>query len=181
MAEDCQSLFDIIRAHLTVLHGKVPVIEEVQTHDDPEKWVPMTDLRVAEREQEPTLPVTVGTGAEAKRVKLPVAATLNTVESEAARKAAGPEAEPRMQLFISYAHLNEKELIPFRPHLTHLSQQGYIQVWNDRDLMPGEQWEAGITDALQRSDTCKLPEDIFRDVGVRSTCFELCWGSLRAR
>ena len=33
VAEDCQSLFDIIRAHLTVLHGKVPVIEEVQTHD----------------------------------------------------------------------------------------------------------------------------------------------------
>ena len=48
----------------------------------------MTDLRVAEREQEPTLPVTVSTGAEAKCVKLPVAATLNTVESEAARKAA---------------------------------------------------------------------------------------------
>ncbi len=44
-----QSLFDIVRAHLTELHGKVPVIEEVQTHDDPEKWVPMTDLRVAER------------------------------------------------------------------------------------------------------------------------------------
>ena len=139
-----------------MLHGKVPVIEEVQAHDDPEKWVPMTDLRVAEREQEPTLPVTVGTGADAKRVKLPVAATLNTVESEAARKAAGPEAEPRTQLFISYAHLNEKELIPFRPHLTHLSQQGYIQVWNDRDLVPGEQWEAGITDALQRADIVLL-------------------------
>ena len=45
-----------------MLHGKVPVIEEVQALDDPEKWVPMTDLRVAEREQEPTLPVTVGTG-----------------------------------------------------------------------------------------------------------------------
>jgi hypothetical protein len=156
VGEDCQSLFDIIRAHLSVLHGKVPVIEEVQTHDDPEKWVPMTDLRVAEREQEPTLPVTVGTGAGAKRVKLPVAATLNTVESEAARKAAGPEAEPRMQLFISYAHFDEKQLIPFRPHLTHLSQQGYIQVWNDRDLVPGEQWEAGITDALQRTDIVLL-------------------------
>jgi hypothetical protein len=29
MAEDCQGLFDIIRAHLTVLHGKVSVMEEV--------------------------------------------------------------------------------------------------------------------------------------------------------
>lgn len=49
VAEDGQSLFDIIHAHLTVLHGKVPVIEEVQALDDPEKWVPMTDLRVADR------------------------------------------------------------------------------------------------------------------------------------
>jgi hypothetical protein len=56
----------------------------------------------------------------------------------------------------THAHLNEKELIPFRPHLTHLSQQGYIQVWNDRDLVPGEQWEAGITDALQRADIVLL-------------------------
>ena len=139
-----------------MLHGKVPVIEEVQTHDDPEKWVPMTDLRVAERKQEPTLPVTVGTGAEAKRVKLPVAATLKTVESEAACKAAGPEAEPRTQFFISYAYLDEKELIPFRPHLTHLSQQGYIRVWNDRDLVTGEQWEASITEALKRADIVLL-------------------------
>lgn len=38
-------------------------------------------------------------------MKLPVAATLNTVESEAARKVAGPEAEPRMQLFVSYRQI----------------------------------------------------------------------------
>ena len=81
-----------------------------------------------------------------------MAETLNTVESQAARKAAGPEAEPRTQLFISYAHENEKELRPFRQHLTHLSQQGYIQVWHDRDLVPGELWETGIIDALQRAD-----------------------------
>ncbi len=38
VAEDCLSLSNIIHAHLTVLAGKVPVI-------DPEKWVPITDLR----------------------------------------------------------------------------------------------------------------------------------------
>ncbi len=52
----------------------------------------------------------------------------------------------------THAHENEKELRPFRQHLTHLSQQGYIQVWHDRDLVPGEMWETGITDALQRAD-----------------------------
>lgn len=105
----------------------------------------MRELRMAERDDDETIKVTVGTGADERRVKLPVAETLNTVESEAARKAAGPEAEPRMQLFISYAHENEKELRPFR-------QQGYIQVWHDRDLVPGELWETGINGALQRAD-----------------------------
>jgi hypothetical protein len=37
-----------------------------------------------------------------------------------------------------------------------LSQQGYIEVWNDRDPVLGEQWEAGITDALQRADIVLL-------------------------
>jgi hypothetical protein len=52
--------------------------------------------------------------------------------------------------------VNEKELIPFRPHLTHLSREGYIQVRNDRDLVPGEQWEVSITDALERADILLL-------------------------
>jgi hypothetical protein len=37
-----------------------------------------------------------------------------------------------------------------------MSQQGYLHVWNDRDLVPGEQWEAGITDALQRAEIVLL-------------------------
>ncbi|MFA7005239.1 MAG: COR domain-containing protein [Verrucomicrobiia bacterium] len=155
-SSDRQSLFDIIRAHLTVLHGKVPVVEEVQALDDPEKWVEMRELRMAERDKDETLKVTVGKEPDEKRIQLPVVETLNKVESEAARKAAGPDAEPRMQLFISYAHANEKELLPFRQHLTHLSQQGYIQVWHDRDLVAGEKWEKGIVEALNRADIVLL-------------------------
>jgi internalin A len=154
--QDRQGLFDIIRAHLAVLHGKVPVVEEVQALDDPEKWVEMRELRMAERDKDEELKVTVGKEPDVKRVKLPVVETLNTVESEAARKAAGPDAEPRMQLFISYSHANEKELLPFRQHLTHLSQQGYIQAWHDRDLVPGELWETGIMEALKKADIVLL-------------------------
>jgi internalin A len=151
-----QNLFDIVRAHLNVLHGKVSVVEEVQALDDPEKWVEMRELRMAEREKDDTLKVSVGRGLETERVKLPVVTTLNMVESEAARRAAGPDAERRLQLFISYAHRNEKELTPFRQHLTLLSQQGYIQVWNDRDLVAGEKWETGIMDVLKRADIVLL-------------------------
>jgi hypothetical protein len=62
----------------------------------------------------------------------------------------------RMELFISYAHADEDQLESFRPHLTHLSQQGYIQVWNDRELVAGEKWEKGLLDALRRVDIVLL-------------------------
>jgi internalin A len=154
--EEGQSLFDIIRAHLAVLHGNVPVIEEVQVSEQPEKWVPMAELRMAEQEQEKELKVTVGQKPPLTRITVPVVETMRTVESAAATEALKPEAAPRMQLFISYARENEKELAPFRQHLTLLSQQGYIQVWHDRDLVAGELWERGIREVLERADIVLL-------------------------
>ncbi len=154
--EERQALFDIIRAHLTVLHGNAPALEEVQVMEEPEKWVPMSELRAAEREKDESLKVTLDGDPDAQRIKLPVAATLNAVESEAARKAAGLEAEKRMHLFVSYAHADEKQLTPFRAHLTLLSQQGYIQTWNDRELVAGEKLEGGILEALRRTDVVLL-------------------------
>ncbi len=157
VAEDCQSLFDIIRAHLTVLHGKVPVIEDVQTHDDPEKWVPMTDLRVAERgvAHAPRMLVSAPPPKRTSRRGGSTRTTPAALKASGSPRRRGASANTRGAC-ATHAHLNEKELNPFRPQLTHLSQQGYIQVWNDRDLVPGEQWEAGITDALQRADIVLL-------------------------
>ena len=61
-----------------------------------------------------------------------------------------------MKLFLSYAHANEKELRPFRQHLTHLTQQGYIEAWDDRDLVAGERWETGIIEALSNAQIVLL-------------------------
>jgi hypothetical protein len=85
-----------------------------------------------------------------------VSETLDKVESDAATEAAGPNAKRRVHLFISYAHDNEKALIPFRQHLTHLSQQGYIQVWHDRNLVAGEKWETGIMEELNKAEIVLL-------------------------
>ena len=49
--DDQQSLFDLIRAHLTVLHGKVRVVEEVEMEDHPDSWVRVGKLRLLEAEQ----------------------------------------------------------------------------------------------------------------------------------
>ncbi len=154
--EQRQNLFDIIRSHLVELHGNVKSIEEVPVKGYPEKWVELNELRMAERENDPTLKITVGQAPNGKRIGMPVVETLNEVESEDARKALGPDAEMRMRLFISYAHKNEKELESLRQHLTLLSQQGYIQVWHDRDLIAGELWEKGIMESLEEADIILL-------------------------
>jgi internalin A len=150
---DQQSLFDIIRAHLIVLHGKVRVVEETEVEGHPGTWVKVEKLRRKEREQAAEVEEETEDG---EPVMVPVSETLDQVESDAATAAAGPAPPQRMRLFISYAHDNEKELQPVRQHLTLLGQRGYIQVWHDRDLVAGEKWETGIKEELNRADIVLL-------------------------
>lgn len=146
---DQQSLFDIIRAHLIVLHGKVRVVEETEVDGHPGTWVKVEKLRRKEREKAAEIEEETDKG---EPVMVPVSETLDQVESDAATDAAGPTPPQRMRLFISYAHDNEKELQPMRQHLTLLGQRGYIQTWHDRDLVAGEKWETGILEELNRAD-----------------------------
>jgi internalin A len=144
-----QGLFDIIRAHLIVLHGKVRVVEETEVEGHPGTWVRVEKLRRKKRERTEEIEEETDAG---EPVMVPVSQTLDQVESDAATAAAGPMPLQRMRLFISYAHDNEKELQPVRQHLTLLGQRGYIQVWHDRDLVAGENWETGIKEELSRAD-----------------------------
>lgn len=144
-----QGLFDIIRAHLIVLHGKVRVVEETEVDGHPCTWVRVEKLRRKERERTAEIEEETDGG---EPVMVPVSETLDQVESDAATAAAGPTPPQRMRLFISYAHDNEKEIQPVRQHLTLLGQRGYIQTWHDRDLVAGEKWETGITEELNRAD-----------------------------
>ncbi len=161
---DQQSLFDIIRAHLIVLHGNVRVVEETEIEGHPGVWVQVRKLRRKEREGATEIEEETDAGEPAV---VNVSKTLDQVESDAATEAAGPNPQRRVHLFISYAHVNEKELVPFRQHLTLLSQQGYIQMWHDRDLVAGEKWETGILEQLKRAEIVLL----FYTTGARVSGF----------
>jgi internalin A len=150
--EERQSLFDIIRAHLTVLHGKVPSVEEVQALDDPEKWVEMRELRRAEQEEDESIKVTVSDDPNVPRVKVPVVKTLDTVESPEAREAEGPKPLARMRLFLCYARADAKKLKPLAVLLTILGQRGYIQAWQDTQLVAGEELKERILAELGQAD-----------------------------
>ena len=154
--QERQGLFDIIRAHLRVLHGTVPFVEEVQALDDPEKWMEMRELRRAEQEQDESIKVTVSNDPTVPRVEVPVVKTLDTVESREARVAEGPNPPARMRLFVSYAHEDEKKIKVLSQRLTILGQRGYIQAWDDRQLVAGEEWKERILAEMGQADIVVL-------------------------
>ncbi len=150
---DQQSLFDLIRAHLTVLHGKVRVVEEVELDGHPDTWVQVVKLRRLEAK---------GTRETEEVTKAGELATVNVteeldaVESPQARAAERENAPPRTRLFVSYAHADAKKISPLSAHLTILGQRGYIQVWQDTQLIAGEEWEDRILEELNRADIVLL-------------------------
>src|SRR6185369_3656914 len=94
---DQQSLFDIIRAHLIVLHGNVRVIEETEIEGRRGAWVQVGKLRLKEQQGTRQIEEYI----DDKEIPVEVSKTLDQVESDAATQAAGPAPQPRMKLFIS--------------------------------------------------------------------------------
>lgn len=151
--DDQQSLFDLIRAHLTVLHGKVRALEEIELDGHPDTWVAAKKLRQLE---------TKGTRKteeltkEGELATVEVTQELDGVESPEARVAKSAKPLPRMRLFVSYAHKDAKKIEPLSTHLTILGERGYIQAWDDTQLIAGEEWEDRILEELDRADIVVL-------------------------
>ena len=67
-----------------------------------------------------------------------------------------PSSLPQVRLFVSYAHSDERALKPLRTHLTLLGQNGYIQHWDDTQLIAGDDWHERIMEELDRADIVLL-------------------------
>ena len=85
-----------------------------------------------------------------------VTETLDEVESRDSRAAERDPAPKRMRLFVSYAHKDEKKIRPLSTHLTILGKRGYIQTWQDTQLVAGEEWKEKILVELGRADIVLL-------------------------
>lgn len=57
-----------------------------------------------------------------------------------------------IKLFISYAHKDENFKNSLEEHLSPLKRQGIIEVWNDRNINVGEDWENEISNNLLTAD-----------------------------
>lgn len=69
-----------------------------------------------------------------------------------------PRTSPRkpIEVFFSYSHRDEALRDELAKHLSILKQQGIIDVWYDREVTAGSEWESTISSHLNSADVILL-------------------------
>jgi len=62
----------------------------------------------------------------------------------------------KLNLFISYSHADEEMKNELDKHLIMLKRSGKIEVWNDRRLVVGQEWDNEIARELANADIILL-------------------------
>lgn len=63
---------------------------------------------------------------------------------------------PPLRVFFSYSHADDEHRLRLAKALKLLERQGLIDTWSDRKLLPGDRWEEGVEQELERADL--IPE-----------------------
>ncbi|WP_421697552.1 toll/interleukin-1 receptor domain-containing protein [Ancylobacter sp.] len=74
------------------------------------------------------------------------------IELQAPPTPAQPIKPTALKAFISYAHADENIKRELVKHITPIAQLGYIEIWDDRQIKPGSEWKAAISDKLDSAD-----------------------------
>jgi len=61
------------------------------------------------------------------------------------------EPQP-VRVFFSYSHQDDTHRLRLEKALRLLEREGKIDAWSDRKLLPGDRWEEGIEQELERAD-----------------------------
>ena len=61
-----------------------------------------------------------------------------------------------VKIFFCYAHEDEALLNKLKAHLRPLQRQGLIDIWHDRDISAGTEWEREISKHLNEADIILL-------------------------
>jgi len=57
-----------------------------------------------------------------------------------------------LEIFISYSHKDENYLDDFQTHLSTLKRKELIEVWTDKGITPGQEWDSQIKGNLETAD-----------------------------
>lgn len=61
-----------------------------------------------------------------------------------------------IKIFFCYAHEDEQLLNKLKTHLRPLQRQGLIELWHDRDISAGTEWEQEISEHLNEAQIILL-------------------------
>lgn len=78
---------------------------------------------------------------------------------------------PQSKIFISYSHKDEQYREEFEKHLVMLKRNGLIQTWNDRKILPGQNWGKEISKELEAADIIILL--VSSDFLASDYCFDI--------
>lgn len=66
------------------------------------------------------------------------------------------EQSKKLKVFISYSHKDTSYVDRFRTHISPLKDNGLIEDWYDRKILPGEDFEEKIDNNLEDADVICL-------------------------
>lgn len=79
--------------------------------------------------------------------------------------------EESLKLFLSYSHKDETLKDELANHLSTLRRQGVISSWDDRKILPGEEWDYQINENLNTADIILLL--VSSDFIASNYCWEI--------
>lgn len=79
--------------------------------------------------------------------------TLRTDQGDAALLAVQTSM---LRVFISYAHEDNPFRQKLETYLSPLRREGLVEIWSDRAIEPGQEWEQSIHDALEAAEIILL-------------------------
>jgi internalin A len=155
--ESRRRLLAIVRAHFEELHAQFTRLQPqalVPVDGFPGEWIPYDELLAYEEAGDEEYKKVIA----GKVIHLSVSRLLGMVDLEGQRpgkagkseqlKEAAAGSSNVVQAFISYSHKDEHFRAELDTHLKLLHRQGPLNVWHDRRIEPGEQWDRKINDAL---------------------------------
>jgi hypothetical protein len=143
----------MIRRELETLHAemKVQPIEELELTGEGEQWISVKALREVEEPDRPKQKLVVQPEGTADVF---VSRELDKlVPPEARAVDRDPSSAPApVRVFVSYAHIDERQLQRLDFILGVLEEQYGLATWRDQRLIAGEEWDERIRERLEEMD-----------------------------
>jgi len=58
----------------------------------------------------------------------------------------------KLNLFVSYSHLDEGDIDEFKKHTSPLNDNGLIETWYDRKILAGQEFQDSIDNNIEYAD-----------------------------